>query len=76
MKLVEYLEKKKISKAQFAQMLGVNDSFIYKICAGTRRPGVELAREIIKLTKGKIKLDELLPPREKKKVLSDDSNEL
>ncbi len=73
MKLVEYLEKKKISKAQFAKKLGVTDSFMYKICAGSRRPSVELAREIIKVTQGKIKLDELLPPNEKKKPISDDS---
>lgn len=65
MKLVEFLEKKQISKAKFAELLGVHESFIHKICKGTRRPGVELAREIIKHTKGKITLDELLPPKPK-----------
>lgn len=67
MRLVDYLKEKNISKAEFARMLGVHKSHIYQITAGLRRPSVDLAREIIKLTQGRTKLDELLPPKEKKK---------
>ena len=67
MKLREYLQEQKISQRELARRLSISYSYIYMIMSGTRRPSVDVAREIVKMTNNEVTLDELLPAKQHEK---------
>jgi len=54
MKLIDWLQKKKISMSAFAEMVGVNVGTVSRLCAGETVPTKETAGAIKTATKGKV----------------------
>ncbi len=66
MKLKKYIESKGITQREFALRLGVHYIYIYKICAGLRRPSPEMATKIEQVTDGQVlEMESLYPERYK-----------
>jgi len=64
MKLDEYLFRKKISKKDFADQLGISRGHLQHILSGSKNPSIKLARQIEEITKGKVTKEEILFPEE------------
>lgn len=54
MQLASYLKTLKITDAEFARMIGVNQSTVLRLKRRERRPSLELAQRIFKATGGKV----------------------
>jgi transcriptional regulator with XRE-family HTH domain len=50
MKLDEYLFRKKLSRTDFAEQLGISRGHLQHILNGSRRPSVPLAKNIEEIT--------------------------
>jgi transcriptional regulator with XRE-family HTH domain len=61
MKLTDYLKKHKISVADFAKSVGVDQDSVYRYCNGTRRPSWRVLPKIMSVTGGKVKAESFLP---------------
>ncbi len=53
--LAQYLKKKKLRQYQFAELVGVKQSFVSRLKAGHVMPSLELAVKIERATKGAVK---------------------
>ena len=67
MKLKEYLDMMGIKYTAFTERAGISRNTLYNLMAGKRRPSLELAVEIEKLTDGKVSprdwIDENVEPK-------------
>ena len=61
MKLAEYIEQNGLKKNWFAGRIGVAPSHLSRILSGEREPTAGQAQAIIKMTRGWVTLDDLLP---------------
>lgn len=61
MKLNEYLASDGVRVPDLAERLGVTKQTVYHLSAGTRKISLELARDIIAASDGKIALTDLYP---------------
>jgi transcriptional regulator with XRE-family HTH domain len=59
MNLKDYLEKKKISQADYARRLDVSPITVWRWCRGLP-PSISHARWIVEDTKGKVMFDDLM----------------
>lgn len=64
MNLDEYLFRHKISKTEFAKLIGVSRTYIHDIIARRRTPRPPLAKKIEEATRGKVTRNELLFPED------------
>jgi hypothetical protein len=72
MKLMDYwasggknrFERKRFL-ADFAKRCGTTHAYAKHIASGRKRPGVDLARAMVRESCGALTLDELLPPKQK-----------
>jgi plasmid maintenance system antidote protein VapI len=62
--LEEYLFRNRIKKSHFAKDLGIAPGHFYAILAKRRRPSVNLALKIAKMTGGKVSKEEILFPED------------
>jgi len=69
MKLIEFITKHKVKKAQFAKSIGCDTSTLYNYMNGDRQPPLHIAINIVHLTDGKVPIKELLIPRNISKLL-------
>jgi hypothetical protein len=60
MELSQYLEKNKLTQAEFARRLGVAPSYVSMLLAKTFWPGRGLMRAIIKETNGQVTPNDLI----------------
>lgn len=60
MKLNEFLKQSKITKRDFAKILGCQYNHLVAISNGKRRPGPKLARKIEEKTLGLVKKEKLI----------------
>lgn len=58
MKLSKYLVKNKLSKAQFADMIGCSRQSIYLWIKGSERPSFRFLEKIYKLTNGLVDMED------------------
>ena len=65
MDLESYLQKKKLQKKEFAKLIRVSNACISHIVNKKREPSLEIARRIIKETKGKVNVSDLFNPESK-----------
>ena len=56
-KLQTYLKDNTLSQSRFAEMIGVNQATISKLCAGAISPNLETAQKIATATNGAVPLD-------------------
>ena len=70
MVLRTYLFNLDLPVKKFAADLGISVSYLYQLLKNERRPSLELALRIEKLTQGNVSVDELL--KEEKSKGSDD----
>lgn len=56
----DYLFKNALSVKQFAGDLSISNSYLYQLIRGERRPSLELAQKIERLTQGEITVAKLL----------------
>ena len=61
MTLSEYLSAKKLTRAQFAEMLGVHAVTVSKWCSGAMRPEWSRLRAIADATDGAVTAEDFLP---------------
>ncbi len=66
MELKEYLKKNKIKIGDLAEILGVHRNHLSAIINKRYVPSILLARQIVKLTKGDVTVNELIPQEEVK----------
>jgi len=64
MSLDEYLWRNKISRTDFAKLLGVSRSHLQQILSGNRNASIKLAKKIEEVTQGKVSKEEMLFPEE------------
>lgn len=64
MKLKEYLKINGIRTEDFAKEIDFHRDHLYKIMNGNRRPAKKTMRAIVKITKGKVTIEDLLEPYE------------
>lgn len=64
MELKKYLKSKKISTVEFAALIGRSQSFVSQIANGKRRPSADVAMAIQDATRGRVKVLELLYPKQ------------
>ena len=62
--LKNWLENKGISQKEFAAMIGVAPSTIYRVITGKTRPKLDVARKIETLTNGEVSRWSVLYPIE------------
>lgn len=67
MDLKTYLELKNIEIQEFADIIGVNSSTISRYIHWHRKPALDIAARIVKATKGKVSLEDLMAYWEAKK---------
>ena len=60
MDLKSYLESRRISSKEFAEMIGVCANSISNYVLYKRLPTLEIGRSIEKATKGKVTIDEMI----------------
>ena len=64
MGLDEYLWRNKISRTDFALLIGISRSYLQQILSRKRNPSVKLAKKIEEVTEGKVSKEEMLFPEE------------
>jgi len=52
--LSKYLKETSTNRTEFASELGITPNSLDRLCSSVRRPSLELANKIEKLTKGKV----------------------
>jgi transcriptional regulator with XRE-family HTH domain len=52
--LLKYMKENSINRSEFAEELGITANSLDRLCSSIRRPGLDLANKIEKLTKGKV----------------------
>lgn len=62
MNLEEYLKKHSLTHKEFAETIGVSQSYITRIVNGKKNPSVALMRHIIELTNGEVTVGDLFNP--------------
>jgi len=62
MTLKEYLKLRKISYRTFAEIVGVDHTYVWRLKNGERRPSPDVALKIEKATKGMVTRMDLLYP--------------
>ena len=67
MNLESYRQKKGFTYQQLADKLGMDMSYVHKICKGLKMPSFKVARLIVTETKGKVKYDDFWEHTESKK---------
>lgn len=67
MDLKTYLDLKNIKIQDFADIIGVDSSTISRYIHWHRKPGLDIANRIVKVTKGKVTIEDLLAYWEAKK---------
>jgi transcriptional regulator with XRE-family HTH domain len=60
----KWLEIANITQAEAARRLDVSESTVSLILSGDRRPSPELAQKIIRVSEGKVSLEEALFPEQ------------
>lgn len=63
MKLVDWMEWKKITQVDLAEKLGVNQGFISMVLAGKKNFSDELAAKVEEITGGEVTFVELKHPK-------------
>lgn len=58
MHLTQYLTKKNLTHAKFAEIIGVHRSSVVRFCKGSRKPDLDTIRKIDEATKGKVKAED------------------
>ena len=62
MELKAYMKSlQRKERAEFLRLLSCHPLYVYSISSGKRRPGPELAREIVSASRGKVRLCDLRP---------------
>lgn len=61
MKLRQYLDKEKITVAEFSRRCKIHPNHMFNIINGSRRPSLDLARRIQENSANKVQVDELVP---------------
>ena len=64
MNLDEYLSRSKITRTDFAKILGISRTHLQDILSGRRSPSKTLAKKIEEATEGKVTKEELLFPED------------
>ena len=67
MDLKTYLELKGVKIKEFADIIGVDASTVSKYINWHRKPSLDIAQRIVKATKGKVSIEDLLAYWEAKK---------
>jgi len=62
MKLEEYLKLKKLSLRKFAKLIGVTHGHVSQILRKKKSPSLLLAKQIEKVTDGKVTIYDLIEP--------------
>jgi len=62
MKLINYFMTSGVSQRQLAMAIGVTPQAICLYTKGNRTPSLKVAQRIVKLTKGKVQWEDLIPP--------------
>jgi transcriptional regulator with XRE-family HTH domain len=62
--LKKWLDKKGISQKEFAEMIGVAPSTVYRVITGRTRPKLDVAKRIEILTDGEVSRWSVLYPME------------
>jgi len=60
MKLSEYLKQKKLSKEQFARLLGCSRQAVHLWASGQQKPAFDYLMAIEETTKGKVKANDFM----------------
>lgn len=66
MGIEEYLSKYGMTKRGFAKRLGITESALHKIIAGTNSPRRATAQKIVELTNGEVTFEDLFKRKEEK----------
>ena len=70
MKLEEYLRFNRIKNRELAEKLGVSQAFVNLMLHGKRKPSLDLAKKIEKITEGRVSVFELLGINKPKKIVT------
>ncbi len=60
MKLAHYLSAKSIRRTEFADMIGVSQSYVTQLCQGQIWPGREIATKIAEATSGQVTANDFM----------------
>lgn len=60
MKLRDWLAREGMTQSAFAKALDTSQGYVADLCAGTRWPGREIARNIVVATKGQVTPNDFL----------------
>lgn len=69
MKLEDYLIEKNLSKADFAKKIGRTREYIHNLLKGHYYPSLASAKKIEEITSGKVKVEDLRPPKKERITL-------
>lgn len=58
MHLSDYLSKKKLSPAEFGDLIGKHRTTVVRLCSGTRRPDIDTIQKIHEVTDGKVRAED------------------
>lgn len=58
MDLKSYIDAHGITQSEIAKAIGTTDATVSRLVNGTRKPGLHLAMDIQKATKGKVRLSD------------------
>ncbi|MBI3212035.1 MAG: helix-turn-helix domain-containing protein [Simkania negevensis] len=72
--LKKFLFNANLTVKAFANILGVSPSFVYHLINKKRIPSRDLAQKIEEFTRGKVRKEELLFPKELKEKISIEEN--
>jgi DNA-binding XRE family transcriptional regulator len=59
MKLISYLQYKRVSKTRAAKELNITRQYLYQIMSGKMGPGRKLAIKILKWSDGEVRFEDL-----------------
>lgn len=62
MKLADYLARKKLTRAEFAEIIGVTPEAVRLYLKGARRPRIATMQEIHAATKGRVTANDFFAP--------------
>jgi len=71
MHLREYIESRGFTQVEFAKMLGIHVNTLRNYLTRQKRPNINTAIQIERLTKGKVTIDELNDLDDQKKITSE-----
>jgi transcriptional regulator with XRE-family HTH domain len=60
MNLKDYIESRDLGKREFATMIGISACALSNYLYHRRRPRLDIAQRIVKVTKGKVTIEDLL----------------